>query len=456
MSDKFKVLVVDDDATMRDTLKGVLLGENFDVFLAEDGTRAKQFLLLENIDFVLSDIEMPYFNGIDLLEWIKKNKPTSVMLMTGFLKKLEEKRALELGADEFLPKPFDLNELISKINKHLVKSKNEEELGNPQILNINDHYCKVPIEDFVSEKNPDYGVYIKVSTTKYIKIVHEGGKLLPERIETLMSKGINYLYIKKEDFHKLVGFTVLLSKAMTNVSISNEKKARFLKYTGEVVLEQVLVSGINRQSFRASREFVLTTIETISKNQDLLRTLDMLNEHSDYLYAHSVAVSLYSIMIAQELGYKTPRVLFNLALGGLFHDVGKKEIPSEILAKPRHSLTFDDVKLIESHVKRGKEIIESFPEISTDVVHIVYDHHEDLLGQGYPRGLSGNRIHPLAQIVCVADRFCEYTLKESFLSQVVSPQVAITKMAASCLDGVNKQAFMCLHRLVSTQLSNPT
>lgn len=448
MQKLFKILVVEDDPTLRDTLKAILLTNNYDVYVAENGQVAKQFLLLEKINFILSDIEMPHFSGIDLLEWVKKNRPTPMMLMTGFSRILETKTAAELGADEFLAKPFSIDELLAKISKYVGETNSSANTDKTKVDDLDAEFCKVPIEDFISEKDTDYGVFVRISNTRYIKIAHQGGKLSPDKIDALKAKGVTYLYIKKEDFPKLVGFTVLVSKAMNNVAMPSEKRLRFMRYTGEVVLEQIFVDGINEQSFRASKDFVMTTIDMVTKDDDISKTLELLNQHSDYLYSHSVAVSLFSVMIAHELGYKTPQILFKVALGGLLHDVGKKEIPKEILEKPRHAYSSDDVKLLESHVKRGKEILEEFRGIPSDIVHIVSEHHEDQLGQGYPRGLNGPRIHPLAQIVSVADIFCEYTIKESPHSQIISPQSAITKMNVNRIDSINKMALSCLQRLV--------
>lgn len=454
VTSKFTLLIVEDDITLLEVMKESLTRNNYDVLMAESGFSAKQILSMRPIDLVISDIEMPNLNGIDLLEWIKSNKQIPVILMTGFSRILETKKAIDIGADDFLTKPFDIRDLLSKIKTLAAqKARNpsaDEAIDQPSENDLDKEFCKVAIEDFVSEKETDYGIYIRISKSKYVKVAHKGGKLEQDRVAALKAKGVIYLYVRREDFSKVVGFTILLSKAISSSDIANEKRLRFMRYTGEVVLEQILVAGLNEQSFRASKEFIVNAIDMVTRDDDLGTTLEVLAQHSDHLYSHSVAVSMVSVMIAQEMGIRTAQTLFKIALGGLYHDVGKKEIPQEILNKPRHALTPEDIKLLESHVKRGKELLESLKNVPSDISQIVFEHHEDLLGQGYPRGLSGLRIHPLSQIVTVADIFCEYTLKENSNTVTIDAPAALLKMKSTYGDSINQMALNALQKIIGT------
>src|SRR3989344_8465266 len=97
-----KILLVEDDDYFRSAVKD-LLSKKYDVLEAANGKIARDLLILTSVDLVLSDIQMPHFTGVDLLEWVKKNRPSPVILMTGFSHILETQRAHELGADDFLP-----------------------------------------------------------------------------------------------------------------------------------------------------------------------------------------------------------------------------------------------------------------------------------------------------------------------------------------------------------------
>lgn len=88
-------------------------------------------------------------------------------------------------------------------------------------------------------------------------------------------------------------------------------------------------------------------------------------------------------------------------MASLVHDIGKIRIPAEILTKPS-KLTFEEYELVKTHPRVGFEILKSI-EFPWPIAEIVYQHHEKLDGSGYPRGLRGSEIHPLALILTVAD-----------------------------------------------------
>lgn len=110
MSDNSKtVLLVDDDAGLRDILQATLEMEDYTVIAAQDGEEAKQ-KFDENagsIMVVISDIRMPKADGIAVLEHVKnKDNFTPVILMTGIAEIIQTKKAVDLGCDDFIAKPF--------------------------------------------------------------------------------------------------------------------------------------------------------------------------------------------------------------------------------------------------------------------------------------------------------------------------------------------------------------
>jgi putative nucleotidyltransferase with HDIG domain len=103
------------------------------------------------------------------------------------------------------------------------------------------------------------------------------------------------------------------------------------------------------------------------------------------LYAHSVNVTLLSIQMAKKLNY-TNSQLRDLALGSLLHDIGK-------------TVSKDN----KDHPQNGFELIKANREISLLSAHVAYQHHEQLNGKGYPRGLSGDELLEFPQICAVAN-----------------------------------------------------
>ncbi|MES2802453.1 MAG: response regulator [Bdellovibrionota bacterium] len=405
-----KILIVEDDNFFRDALRD-LLKKKFTVLEAPNGKSAKEILSMQTVDVVLTDIQMPGLTGLELLEWALQYKPeVPFIIMTGFSMVLETKTAFDLGAKGFIAKPFKNQELLILIDSIL----GTQEPKQFSVEEVAKEFCKVSIEEFVAKPKIDFDVYIKLSETKYIKIAHHGEELPKEKVSHYKEKGVKHLFIRKEDFSKLVQFNLGLANIIRNRSdISIQKKMNFLKYTGEILLEKTFVDGLDKSSLHEAKTFTEITLDAITESPESFDLLNLLNTHSDHVYAHSLGVAMYSVMIAKELGFESNSALAKITMAGLFHDIGKKEIDREILDKPRHLVSREERQMIESHALRGQEILNALPNISSDVVQIVSEHHEDLEGLGYPLRKEKAALHPMSKILQCANIFIENALAGS-------------------------------------------
>lgn len=116
-SDKH-ILVVDDDHDTGTTLKLMLENAGYRVCVAHDGRAARELFSRNTFDAVVADFVMPLMNGLDLLKWVKANKPIPFFLITGFTNLLPEEKAQDSGADGYLVKPFDKHRIVSLIKSH--------------------------------------------------------------------------------------------------------------------------------------------------------------------------------------------------------------------------------------------------------------------------------------------------------------------------------------------------
>lgn len=117
---KTNVLVVDDDPNLTDLLVDTLVVIGYQAFAAESAKAAIEILKREQIDLVVSDINMPDMSGIELLEEIKRtNRRLPVMLITGIGNDSIKNRAYSSGADGFLAKPFRIGTIESEIGRLL-------------------------------------------------------------------------------------------------------------------------------------------------------------------------------------------------------------------------------------------------------------------------------------------------------------------------------------------------
>ncbi|AFH94051.1 envelope stress response regulator transcription factor CpxR [Providencia vermicola] len=134
-----KILLVDDDRELTSLLKELLEMEGFNVVIAYDGEQALQ-QLDSSIDLLLLDVMMPKKNGIETLKELRQIHQTPVIMLTARGSELDKVLGLELGADDYLPKPFNDRELVARIRALLRRSnwseQNQGDNSNTPVLQV--------------------------------------------------------------------------------------------------------------------------------------------------------------------------------------------------------------------------------------------------------------------------------------------------------------------------------
>ena len=153
-NNKLHILVVDDDDRIRGLLKDYLTENNYMVSTAENGEQAKKKLEFIRFDIVILDVMMPGQNGYDLTKEIKKSIKVPIILLTAKGEVENRIKGLELGADDYIGKPFEPKELLLRI-KNVIKNNSKIDIKskhivgkaeinlNKMIINLNDNTRKI-------------------------------------------------------------------------------------------------------------------------------------------------------------------------------------------------------------------------------------------------------------------------------------------------------------------------
>ncbi len=131
MKKNISVLIVDDEEMMRSLLEKILSREGYKIRTAENGLVALELQKEEPSDIIISDMKMPVMNGFELLKEIKKDFPsTGIIIMTAYGDTYTVKNALLLGADEYLTKPFkgyELSMIVERAYWRILSTQNQAE-----------------------------------------------------------------------------------------------------------------------------------------------------------------------------------------------------------------------------------------------------------------------------------------------------------------------------------------
>ncbi len=144
-------------------------------------------------------------------------------------------------------------------------------------------------------------------------------------------------------------------------------------------------------------------VEDVLDNKPVLIHLTDIRTHDDYTFGHSINTCILSAMIGVKMKLREAE-LKELALGVILHDIGKMLIPAEVLNK-KEPLSPEERRLIEEHPGSGFDILRRHESIPLTSAHVAFQHHENVDGTGYPRGLAAEEIHRYARIAAVADLY---------------------------------------------------
>jgi len=139
---KTHLLVVDDDDRLRDLLKRYLMREGHDVTTAKDAAAARRFLQTMTFDLIVLDVMMPGEDGLSLLKALRQEIDTPVILLTARGQPAERIEGLKLGADDYLPKPFEPEELTLRIGSILKRAAPETPIEEVRLSGMVFHVGK--------------------------------------------------------------------------------------------------------------------------------------------------------------------------------------------------------------------------------------------------------------------------------------------------------------------------
>jgi putative nucleotidyltransferase with HDIG domain len=229
-------------------------------------------------------------------------------------------------------------------------------------------------------------------------ILSSQGRVLLNRGFVLSDRMINRL--------RELGFTILIiddefsKDVIINEVISLERRREAMMTLD--ILNDGIKAGREVDIVRF-KEVVNNIVEDVIFGKNILLSLIDMRSFDTQLFGHSVSVCVLAVVLGKVL-HLDRETLYTLAVGAILHDIGMVQLPQDILNK-RESFTPEEMTLFKTHTEKGFEILRARGDISLVSAHIAYQHHEVLDGSGYPRGLSGNKLHSLAQLVALADMY---------------------------------------------------
>ncbi len=173
---------------------------------------------------------------------------------------------------------------------------------------------------------------------------------------------------------------------------------------------------------QAVRKAVGGIVASIVRNPDAFFWLTRLKNKDNYAYAHCIDACGLAVAFGRHLGFSRVE-LENLAVGCLLFDIGKLQLPDELLKKPGR-LTDSEYALIRRHVEFGAQMAGEMQGSNEEIVSVIWHHHERHNGKGYPRGIPGHQIPVNGRIAALVDCYDAITSERAY-SPAVSAYDAV-------------------------------
>lgn len=182
-------------------------------------------------------------------------------------------------------------------------------------------------------------------------------------------------------------------------------KSTSQKYRDNLARTRSLGSKVRarpEEGVRAATDMVQSLMEELMNSDGLELHLMSEGEHKDAIHHHGLNVTVLSLMLARRLGL-TEMEMEIVGLGALFHDFGKVRLPAGLVN--RAPATQAEWSAFKTHPNLATQLIDGDNGLPWQAVAIIRQHHEFLDGSGYPEGMKGEHIDPLAQLVTVVNEY---------------------------------------------------
>lgn len=353
-----KILVIDDDESIRKTLTSYLRKMNYKVFSAENGIEGIETARKEIPDLVITDIKMPHADGFEVLKKIKEiDSHIHVIMITAFDDMSSTVKAMQKGAYDYIEKPLEIDKLKITINRALENKKMSEQL---------DSFISVETEEYRSE-NTLIGkasvmkdVYKKIgqTTTSRVTVLIEGESGTGKE---LVARAIHYSGITKEKPFIPVNCTALTESLLESELFGHVKGA----FTGSI--------RDKKGKFELAGEgtIFLDEISEISPNLQV-QLLRVLQQKEFERVGGETLIPMKARIIAA-----TNKDLNQLVRDGNFREDLYFRLKVVSINLPPLRERLDDVPLLVSHflAKINKELHKNVSKVPEDVMEMLKNHY---------------------------------------------------------------------------------
>lgn len=263
--------------------------------------------------------------------------------------------------------------------------------------------------------------------------------------DILETRKFKALYIRKDAIPSLHDFIEKsIDEIICNRDLPIFKRSKIVYNCATKILQDVFDDPRSGANLRRTKDITNSIVDLILQDDSSLKCLLQLGSRDYYTFTHCINVCVFAVGLRVVVGKTAEAALRDFAHGCILHDIGKSEIPVEILKKPGR-LSPDEFAVIKRHPVIGASLLkEILPE---DALDVVLHHHEQYRGNGYPEGLRENEISDNAKIATIADVYDALTTKRPY-ADARPPFKAVMMMKEKMVGHFEQEKFIQFIKLL--------
>lgn len=280
-----------------------------------------------------------------------------------------------------------------------------------------DDFSMVILSKIDPERELPTDIFLKVDN-RFIKFKNKGDCISIEKYDLFVSKGVSTIYVLNDEIMDFLSWIndIKQEEVETLVNEVGEENRGFFERavgTKEKIYEVYFEEELNEEIVASLQSNVEEFVAEIKQNPITAQAIAVLAQKNRTIADHSVNVANLAVYLAMALGNNHQFVLENVYMGAIFHDYGKAKIPEHILNNESNNMFS---AAIQGHPEASVRMLRKTKGVPEQVVQIILQHHEQFNGYGYPKGLVGDEIYDLAQIVSIANTFDNILVESKHLN----------------------------------------
>ncbi len=236
-------------------------------------------------------------------------------------------------------------------------------------------------------------------------------------------KDINKAVINEQIKHIELHRVLLVDKITGSAIKGKQKASEIFKDAVDILKDMVQGVQLDRTAnVRKTNTIVQAMVDNILNNRDVFLGLTNIKMYDEYTFAHSVNVSILAVSLATFLSLEKPQIAA-LGIAGLMHDIGKVNIPSDIINKPG-KLNDEEWEAVKRHPVEGALVLAGTRGISKLAMIAAFEHHQHG-DSGYPKIDGERRQHPFSQIITLVDAYEAITAPRVYYNAQTPPDQGV-------------------------------